>query len=273
MEPTDPSFKFILITLSVFHVLMMFGEYYLSRKKNLVVYTFRETLMNIMISMGNNLINTVLPLGVKSFFLVFAFSYSPWDMGTGVGSFLMTFLVTDFVYYWQHRLNHELDVLWAIHEVHHSSTDLNLSTGARTSWVMAFIGGIFYMPVALLGFNPGYIMVSLVYILFLQWWCHTRFIKSVGPLEGIINTPAGHRLHHHPNSRRNYAGFLMIWDRIFGTYVREEKVTSRFGIGEEIRSFNPVWVTFRGLIHYFSKLGRTIYTRLVGRREHSIGSK
>ncbi|MCB0419885.1 MAG: sterol desaturase family protein [Bdellovibrionales bacterium] len=272
MLPTDTSFKVILIALSVFHVALMFGEYYYSRKRAIVVYTFRETLMNILISMGNNLINTILPLGVKSFFLVWAFQFAPWNVGTGVGAFIVTFIVTDFFYYWQHRLNHELDILWAVHEVHHSSTDLNLSTGARTSWIMAFLGGILYMPLALLGFQPGYIMVSLVYILFLQWWCHTRVIGQVPLIEGVINTPASHRLHHHPNSRRNYAGFLMIWDRIFGTYVPEKKITQRFGIGEEITSFNPVWITFRGVFFYLKSLISKLNAKVFRRNDASVES-
>ena len=167
--------------------------------------------------------------------------------------FVITFFVTDLAYYWQHRLSHKFDFLWAIHEVHHSSTELNLTTGARTSWIMPFIGGILYMPLAFLGFNPSYIMVSLVLILFLQWWCHTRFIKDAGPLEGIINTPATHRLHHHPNSRRNYAGFLVLWDRLFNTYEKELVLTEKFGIGEELTTYNPFIINFRGMYHYLRK--------------------
>jgi sterol desaturase/sphingolipid hydroxylase (fatty acid hydroxylase superfamily) len=84
--------------------------------------------------------------------------------------------------------------------------------------------------------------ISLLY----QFWIHTELVGPMGPLEAVMNTPSHHRVHHGANQRyldRNHAGILIIWDRMFGTFVPEqEKVV--YGLTKNINTYNPFRIAF-----------------------------
>ena len=87
-----------------------------------------------------------------------------------------------------------------------------------------------------------------------QFFCHTRFVGKLGPLEWIFNTPSHHRVHHGRNPKyldKNYAGTLIIWDRMFGTFQKEEEEPV-YGITKPLHSWNPVWANF----HVWYDLGK-----------------
>jgi sterol desaturase/sphingolipid hydroxylase (fatty acid hydroxylase superfamily) len=86
--------------------------------------------------------------------------------------------------------------------------------------------------------------LNLIY----QFWIHTKHIKTLGPLEWVLNTPSHHRVHHgvnNPYLDKNYAGVLIIWDRFFGSFV-EETETPRYGIIKPLKSYNAVWINTHG---------------------------
>lgn len=163
-----------------------------------------------------------------------------------VWAWLLLLVLDDFLYYWFHRTSHERRFWWNFHVVHHSSQHYNLSVAVRQSWFSGFFDWIFYLPLALLGF-PFWMRaavhgVNLIY----QFWIHTPFIKSLGPLEYVLNTPRHHRVHHgvnEPYLDRNYGGIFILWDRIFGTFVPETE-KPRFGIIEPLKSFHPFWINW-----------------------------
>jgi hypothetical protein len=113
---------------------------------------------------------------------------------------------------------------------------------------------VFYLPLALLGLTP-LVLLSLSSINTLyQFWIHTRVIGRLGPLEWVLNTPSNHRVHHGRNPRyidRNHGGTLIVWDRLFGTYAREEEEPV-YGITTPLASWNPVWAN----LHYWVDLVR-----------------
>ncbi len=158
------------------------------------------------------------------------------------------FLGVDFLYYWFHRMSHEIGAFWAAHSVHHQSEEYNLSVALRQGSFQSFFSWMFYLPLALLGFPPlVFITCSALNTLY-QFWIHTRLIGKLGPIEWIFNTPSHHRVHHGRNPRyidRNHAGTLIIWDRIFGTFV-EETDEPVYGIVKPLRSVNPLWANFAG---------------------------
>jgi sterol desaturase/sphingolipid hydroxylase (fatty acid hydroxylase superfamily) len=161
----------------------------------------------------------------------------------------------DFLYYWNHRLGHEVNVLWAAHVVHHQSEEFNLSTALRQTSSGFLLSWVFYIPMALAGVPPKlFLFVSLVDLLY-QFWIHTEQIGSLGVLDRIVATPSNHRVHHGVNDRyvdTNYGGILIIWDRLFGTFqpeLAEEPVV--YGTREPLRSWNPLWAnlhTYAALI-------------------------
>lgn len=166
------------------------------------------------------------------------------DLGGGPGALVAALVGWDLVYYWNHRLMHEHRFLWAIHVVHHSSERYNLSTALRQPVADAF--GVFvpYGALALLGFRPSLLARARELDLLYQYWIHTDTIRSLGPLETVLNTPSHHRVHHGSNRRyldRNHGGILIVWDRLFRTYQREREPVV-YGLTTNIRTFRPLRV-------------------------------
>jgi alkylglycerol monooxygenase len=154
------------------------------------------------------------------------------------------FFVDDLAYYIFHRVSHEMRLFWNFHVVHHSSEHYNLSVAVRQSWFSGILHWMFYAPIMLLGFAPWMFATMHGFNLIYQFWIHTRFIDRLGWLENILNTPSHHRVHHGVNEQyldRNYGGVLIIWDRMFGSFVPETE-EPRYGIIKPIRSYNPLWI-------------------------------
>uniref|UniRef100_A0A1B6EA86 Alkylglycerol monooxygenase n=1 Tax=Clastoptera arizonana TaxID=38151 RepID=A0A1B6EA86_9HEMI len=151
----------------------------------------------------------------------------------------------DFCYYWVHRASHEIHILWAQHQVHHSSEDFNLAVGLRQSALQGWCGFAFYLPLALI-LPPAHFITHQQFSLLYQFWIHTETVKSLGPLEWLLNTPKHHRVHHGSTLYcldKNYGGFLIIWDRLFGTFAEEkEKHEIIYGLVLNQPSFNPVYL-------------------------------
>ncbi|OQV16372.1 Alkylglycerol monooxygenase [Hypsibius exemplaris] len=170
----------------------------------------------------------------------------------------LAFLAADLAYYWLHRANHEVSILWASHQTHHSSEEYNLSTALRQSMIGGLYGWVVYLPMAFLGFTPVAHVVHAQLNTLYQFWIHTAMIKNLGPLEWILNTPSHHRVHHGRNPYcidKNYAGALIIWDRMFGTFEPEHQDESVvYGIITPVASFNGIWVQFNTYISIISRL-------------------
>lgn len=155
-------------------------------------------------------------------------------------------VVTDFCYYWAHRGDHRIRLLWSAHSVHHSSTYYNISTNLRLPWfhpVAYTIRSLAWLPAALLGFPVWMIFLLNTVGLLFQVPFHTERIgKLWRPFEFIFNSPSHHRVHHGSNQAyldKNYGGMFIIWDRMFGTYAEEiEQV--RFGLTHEVTTQNPL---------------------------------
>ncbi|GAA2601208.1 sterol desaturase family protein [Streptomyces tubercidicus] len=169
---------------------------------------------------------------------------------------LLMLLAQDFCYYWSHRGHHVIRVLWACHVVHHSSEKFNFTTALRQPWTTWTVWP-FYVPMIALGVHPAAIAftsgVNLVY----QFWVHTERIgKLPRPVEFLLNTPSHHRVHHASQGGyldRNFGGILIIWDRMFGSFVAE---TERpvYGLTKNIKSFNPLRVA----THEYAAIARDI---------------
>ncbi|GFE64522.1 sterol desaturase family protein [Litoreibacter roseus] len=171
---------------------------------------------------------------------------TPWEMPMTWWSWALAFLAADFTYYWMHRIEHERRVLWASHSVHHSSQDYNLTVGFRLSWVEGFFEWMFLIPMILIGFNPFQAIISIVLIAQYQHWIHTEHVSKLGWLDEVFNTPSVHRVHHGSNGKyldKNFGGVLMLWDKLFGTFQREENAVI-YGLTENIESNNPVTINF-----------------------------
>ena len=176
-----------------------------------------------------------------------------WSMNSLV-AWTAALILYDFCYYWLHRMGHEVGVLWAAHVVHHSSEYYNLTTALRQTSSGALLGWIFYLPMAVMGVPPlMFVTVGLIDLLY-QYWVHTELVGRLGPLDRILVTPSNHRVHHGQNDYcidRNYGGILILWDRLFGTFVEErEGEPVVYGVRKPLASYNPIW----GNLHFYSDL-------------------
>ena len=155
----------------------------------------------------------------------------------------------DFCYYWFHRASHRIRWFWATHAIHHSSNELNLGASFRFGWTGRLTGSsVFYVPMIWLGFAPGPVFIALGFNLLYQFWIHTEWIPKLGWLEYVLNTPSHHRVHHASNAEyldRNYGGILIVWDRLFGSFVSErDDVPCRYGLVKPLLSNNPFVIGF-----------------------------
>ena len=190
---------------------------------------------------------------------VFFYQVSPFKFPADAWwTWVALFFIDDLVYYIFHRVSHESRLFWNFHVVHHSSEHYNLSVAVRQSWFSGILHWIFYAPIMLLGFAPWMFAVMHGFNLIYQFWIHTKFIKTMGWFEYIFNTPSHHRVHHgvnNPYLDRNYAGVLIIWDRMFKSFVSETE-EPRYGIIKPVNSYNPLWINTHAWFEMFEAIRR-----------------
>src|SRR5262249_20160569 len=135
---------------------------------------------------------------------------------------LAALIAYDFFYYWLHRFNHEVNLLWASHVVHHSSEEFNLTTALRQPATGVLFNWIFYLPLAVLGVPVAMFLIIGAIDLLYQFWIHTIEVGSLGWFDRVFASPSNHRVHHGQSAYcidKNYGGILIIWDRLFGSFV------------------------------------------------------
>jgi len=170
--------------------------------------------------------------------------------GSASAEWAVAFVGVDFLYYWWHRSSHGVNLLWAAHVVHHQSEDYNLAVALRQAVLTGYTAQIFYVALAFLGVSPlVFASVNAISTLY-QFWIHTELVGKLGWLEEWLNTPSHHRVHHAVNPQyldRNHGAMLIVWDRIFGTFAREEE-PPRYGVVKPFDSVNPLWAQVEPLV-------------------------
>ncbi|PWY54875.1 sterol desaturase [Legionella qingyii] len=172
-------------------------------------------------------------------------------------SWLMLWLGVDFCYYWYHRASHRCNFLWIGHSVHHQSENYNLSVALRQGYFQTLTSWIFYLPLALLGFPTWMFVLVASSNTIYQFWIHTQLINRMGWFEQIFNTPSHHRVHHGINPQyidKNFAGSLIIWDKLFGTF-EPENTSAEYGVTEPLDSWNPFYANVKVIkdVLYYGK--------------------
>jgi sterol desaturase/sphingolipid hydroxylase (fatty acid hydroxylase superfamily) len=238
-------------------VILLSIEAWFSYKENKKLYETKDTFGSLGLGIGNVLTGFItkgIIWGLFSFlyqFRIFQLDDSKWWF------WLLLFLADDFSYYWFHRISHQVNYFWASHVVHHSSQHYNLAAALRQTWTGNATGSfLFWAWMPLVGFNPLWVLfmqqVSLIY----QFWIHTETIQTMPRwFEFIFNTPSHHRVHHGSDLKyldKNHAGILIIWDRIFGTFKKEEERPT-YGLTRNILSYNPVILAFKTWKDLFTK--------------------
>lgn len=220
---------------------------WMRRRGRLTRAAVREMWLSLS-SLPPNVIISIMLAGVWVGLFEAVRTLTPLRIETSLLTLLPALLLADFCYYLEHRAAHRLRALWKLyHAVHHSSPDYTVATAYRVSFVNQLIAPVFYLPCVLVGFEPLLVVALQVFAIHYQAWVHTRAIGALPLLDAVFNTPANHRSHHDAECAArgvNFGGVLVIWDRLFGTYVAPRTVRT-FGIagGEVPRRWHELYTT------------------------------
>ena len=246
----DPHFPDVLIWAIPFFILAIGAELLWLRYhpiKN--AYTVKDGTTSIIMGLGMTLTD-ILFKGFNIALMFWFWRFRLFDLGHAWYIIILALIFGDFLFYWSHRFYHEIRWFWASHVVHHSSEHYNLTTALRQPWSNYFSGAILiYVPMVILGIHPLILFFVGALNLLYQFWFHTETIDKMPKwFEFIFNTPSHHRVHHARNPRyldANYAGILILWDRLFGTFVPElEEEKPEYGLVTPLQTFNPIKVAF-----------------------------
>lgn len=255
----DPKF-YALLSLLLIAGLLVWEAYFLNRRSR--PYPWREISESVAIAAIRRLLLLAFFGGIAFTALSAAHRFRMFDLvltdehGPSPVLLLTLFLGVEFCYYWQHRSMHQVRWWWADHSVHHSPNRLVFLVAERLGWFTPIAGSlVFFIPLTVVGFSPRAVLTMVSLNLVYQFWLHTEAIGKLGWLEWILNTPSHHRVHHAANPcylEANYGGILIIYDRLFGTFVEESAATPViFGLVTPQRSANPFVVAtaeWRGIL-------------------------
>ena len=246
LNNSSPEIIVYAIPVMAFFTLLEIAHSWHHKKQ---IYRTKESIGSTLVGLGNVLINFLIKTGMI-YGAIWIYNIVPWRMEMNWWALLPCYILFDFCSYWSHRMSHELRFLWATHIVHHSAETYNLTVSFRLSWIQN-MKIIFFLPVAFLGFHPIiFFTTSQISVLF-QFWVHTEYIRKMHPiLEYILATPSNHRVHHGCNEKyldKNYAATFIFWDRMFGTYQKEEE-RPIYGLTTQIGDrLNPLFLNFHEL--------------------------
>lgn len=220
-------------------------------RKNYI--TFQESIANFGTAIGNQTTNVLVAVAV---YIIYGYLWEHFRLTTieiTWWTWILLLLGVDFIFYWVHRWGHQVNIMWAAHSPHHSAEEMNLMVGLRASITQRLMSFFFFWPLTLIGFHPTDIYIMTGVHLFLGFWHHTEVLPKFWRwIEYIFNTPSHHRVHHGVNFKyldKNFAEFLIVWDRIFGTFQEEEEKVV-YGMYHGPQTWNPVIINF----HYYITL-------------------
>ncbi|MDO9336485.1 MAG: sterol desaturase family protein [Caulobacter sp.] len=251
LDPIKPAFDPVTLAIPLF-VLTIVAEILLARwGKIKAAYEARDTATSLMMGLGSTIAGALLGGAIALVGVWIWSNHRIFDIPmTAWWAWVAIFLIEDMTYYWFHRLSHERRFWWASHVNHHSSQHYNLATALRQTWTGGVAGTwLLWLPMALIGFPPAMIAIQKGISLVYQYWIHTEAIRKLPRwFEAVFNTPSHHRVHHARNARyldANYAGILIIWDRMFGTFIAEtDAEPPRYGLVKNLGDFNILRVAF-----------------------------
>ncbi len=245
-----------------FFSLLILIEAYINYKERADNYQLKDATASISMGLGSVFIDLITKSTALILFTIIYTNYGLFNeaLSFTVLGWVLLFFLDDVTFYFHHRFSHQVRLLWAAHVNHHSSVHYNLSTALRQSWTELFYKYLWYLWLPFLGFPPLMILTQISISLIYQFWVHTKHIKRLPAwFEFIFNTPSHHRVHHAKNIvylDRNHAGILIIWDRLFGTFMEEDpNEPVVYGITTNINTYNPIKIAS----HEFINLGKDIY--------------
>ena len=242
--------QWLILISTPIYVIIIGLELLLTHMQHRKAYTIKDTFANVYLMLlngGIDLAFRVVYLAILNYFYVHALI----SIQQAFLYWFVLLIMEDFLYYWLHRFDHEIRLFWAVHVTHHSSRLMNFSVGFRSSAFQPLYRFIYFIPLALLGFKP--IDILFIYAVTQIWgiFVHTELIHKMGWLEYFMVTPSHHRVHHGSNPKyldKNMGMFLIIWDKLFGTFQAELPAENYqpivYGLTKNIEEPNAITLVF-----------------------------
>ncbi len=237
----------LMITVPIYAIVIG-AEILYSYLKHKHYYTLKGVLANIYLTSLNMGLDLLIR-GVCLAVLLYFYQFKVWEINVTIHPILYwtsLLVLQDFMFYWLHRVDHYCRFFWAVHVTHHSSEEFNLTVGFRSSVFQPLYRFMYFIPLAILGFQPLDILFMYAATQIYGILIHTKTVGKLGILEWVLSTPSHHRVHHASNIKyldKNMGMFLIIWDRLFGTFAEEDEVVV-YGLTANIHSYNPFKMVF-----------------------------
>lgn len=244
--------NFLAFAMPAFFLFVYLEYKSAQRRKRPEIFNYESSVSNISIGLAERLINLFI---AASFYQLFYHIYEHYRIFDIPSTFLIwvgLILATDFVWYWYHRLGHEVNFFWAAHIVHHHSEEFNFTAAARITTFQAIIRTGFWCILPFLGFHPKMVITMLIVHGAYSFFTHTQVIGRIKWLEYVFVTPSIHGVHHASDEKyldKNYGDMFTFWDRIFGTFQEEEE-KPKYGLTHPLKSYSFLWQHF----HYYFEI-------------------
>jgi sterol desaturase/sphingolipid hydroxylase (fatty acid hydroxylase superfamily) len=254
--------QILLLVSTPLYVIIIGVELLLSNYRHGRWYSWKDTAANLYLL----LLNSAIDLLFRGFYILildYFYRHQIFSFSHAVVYWFMLVILEDFLYYWLHRFDHEIRLFWAVHVTHHSSEHMNFTVGFRSSVFQPLYRFVYFIPLALMGFHA--LDIVFVYSATQIWgiFVHTESIRKMGWLEYILVTPSHHRVHHASNAKyldKNMGMFLIIWDKLFGTFQpelpEENYQPVKYGLTKPLEKETPATIVFHEWQNIFKDLSR-----------------
>ncbi len=235
----------VLARLGIFLLfLFVFGfwEFLAPHHKLYVERKYRWIWNFLLIALNNGLVKILFPISLLYFaklvqnknWGIFHFFELPFGLRV-----VLEVVLLDLIIYIQHVLFHSMPILWRLHKMHHADLELDVTSGIRFHPIEIIISmGIKFASIYFLGVLPISVLLFEIILNGMAMFNHSNIYlpKSLDDiLKLFVVTPSMHRIHHSIHSfehHTNYGFNLSIWDRIFGTFLKEPNSPLTIGLTE-----------------------------------------
>jgi sterol desaturase/sphingolipid hydroxylase (fatty acid hydroxylase superfamily) len=252
-------FWFLLLSIP-FYAILIGAEILFSHWQNKKFYSIKETAKNVFLTLCNAGLDALLRIAFYVSVLMWSYNHHFFKIESPFVYWFLLFILEDFAFYIEHRIDHYCRIFWAVHVTHHSSEEYNLTTGFRSSVLQPVYRFVYFIPIALMGFHPLDIVFMYSITQTYGILVHTQYVNKMPTwFEWIFVSPSHHRVHHASNVLyldKNMGMCLIIWDRLFGTYQAElETEPVKYGLTKPIENpNNPLQLIF----HEWQSIGKDV---------------
>ncbi len=244
--------NFLAFVMPAFFLFLYLEFKLAQRRKRPEIFNYESSVSNISIGIAERLINLFIAASFYQLYYFIYDNYRIFDIASNAFIWFLLILMTDFVWYWYHRLGHEVNFFWAAHIVHHHSEAFNFTTAARITTFQAIVRTGFWCVLPFLGFHPSMVITMLLVHGAYSFFTHTQLVGKIKWLESIFVTPSVHGVHHASDEKyldKNFGDMFTFWDRLFGTFQSEEE-KPKYGLTHPLKSYSFLWQHF----HYYFEI-------------------